>query len=265
MARARNIKPGFFKNELLGEISPASRIFFVGLWCLADREGRFEDRPRRLWGEVMPYDPYEGDAAMDQLEARGFVIRYEVDGVRYGQIVNFLKHQAPHHKERPSVIPAQPITSSVEAKDKTGASPWQVLGVNGASPGQVPVQAPSGFLDSLIQCSSYEEPVHTTVLATPKRPPVPVKEILDLYHQLLPMCPSVQKLTEARRRQIEARWRSGDIPDLDSWHEYFAFVAKSKFLTGMAPSSNGRKPFVADIDFLTRESSAVKIYEGKYS
>ena len=102
-------------------------------------------------------------------------------------------------------------------------------------------------------------------LAAPKRPPVPVKEILDMYHKLLPMCPSVQKLTEARRRQIEARWRSGDIPDLDSWHEYFAFVAKSKFLTGLAPSSNGRKPFVADIDFLTRESSAVKIYEGKYA
>ena len=108
-------------------------------------------------------------------------------------------------------------------------------------------------------------PTGQVILAAPKRPPVPVKEILDLYHQLLPMCPSVQKLTEARRRQIEARWRSGDIPDLDSWREYFAFVAKSKFLTGMAPSSNGRKPFVADIDFLTRESSAVKIYEGKYA
>jgi hypothetical protein len=103
------------------------------------------------------------------------------------------------------------------------------------------------------------------ILATPKRPPVPVKEILDLYHQLLPMCPSVQKLTEARRRQIEARWRSGDIPDLESWREYFAYVAKSKFLTGAAPATNGRKPFVADIDFLIRESAAVKIYEGKYS
>lgn len=98
-----------------------------------------------------------------------------------------------------------------------------------------------------------------------KRTPVPIKEILSLYHEHLPMCPAVQKLTEARRQQIEARWRQGDIPDLDSWRDYFAFVAKSKFLTGRAPPQTGHKPFLADIDFLIRESSAVKIFEGKYT
>ena len=54
MARARNIKPGFFKNELLAEMPPETRLLFMGLWCLADREGRFEDRPKKIKMELFP-------------------------------------------------------------------------------------------------------------------------------------------------------------------------------------------------------------------
>jgi len=43
--RSRNIKPGFFMNELLPEIELLGRLLFIGLWLLADREGRLEDRP----------------------------------------------------------------------------------------------------------------------------------------------------------------------------------------------------------------------------
>ena len=38
--RARDIKPGFFKNDQLAECSMAARLLFPGLWMLADREGR---------------------------------------------------------------------------------------------------------------------------------------------------------------------------------------------------------------------------------
>lgn len=146
MARARNIKPGFFKNELLAEISTAGRLFFEGLWCLADREGRVEDRPRRLWAEVMPYDAFEGEAVMDQLAERGFIIRYEVDGAKYAQIVNFLKHQTPHCKEKPSVIPGIPGVEPVKAPGKHSASTRQAQ----CKPDECTEQAPSRFPDSLI-------------------------------------------------------------------------------------------------------------------
>lgn len=101
-------------------------------------------------------------------------------------------------------------------------------------------------------------------LASPKRPPVPVAEIVELYGRILPMCPAVLKMTPARRKQIEARWRCGDLPDLDTWRSYFEFCAESKFLTGLATPMNGRKRFVADLEWLTRESNYAKIYEGKY-
>lgn len=54
--RARNIKPGFFKNEDISECSPSARLLFIGLWMLADREGRLEYRPKRWKGELFPYE-----------------------------------------------------------------------------------------------------------------------------------------------------------------------------------------------------------------
>jgi len=42
--RSRNIKPGFFKNEIIAEMPTETRLLFIGLWLLADREGRLEDR-----------------------------------------------------------------------------------------------------------------------------------------------------------------------------------------------------------------------------
>ena len=54
--RARNIKPGFFKNEALADCDLQARLLFVGLWCMADREGRMEYRPKRIKIEVLPYD-----------------------------------------------------------------------------------------------------------------------------------------------------------------------------------------------------------------
>ena len=106
MARSRNIKPGFFKNELLAEMSAEARLLFIGLWCIADREGRFEDRPKKIKMELFPAYSFDLSGCIDTLATGGFLIRYEADGTKYVQIVNFTKHQMPHHKEVASVIPA---------------------------------------------------------------------------------------------------------------------------------------------------------------
>ena len=108
MARARNIKPGFFKNELLAELSCETRLLFIGLWTVADREGRFEDRPKRIRAELFPFETFDVDAMLNQLQTEGFIVRYEVDGTRYVEITNFVKHQDPHYREKASVIPPPP-------------------------------------------------------------------------------------------------------------------------------------------------------------
>ena len=53
--RARNLKPGLFKNEILGSADALLTILFEGLWCMADREGRLEDRPLRICAVIFPY------------------------------------------------------------------------------------------------------------------------------------------------------------------------------------------------------------------
>jgi hypothetical protein len=105
MARARNIKPGLFKNEILGVADPLYTLLFEGLWILADRAGRLEDRPLRIKAEVFPYRDADAEQMLGWLQDNGFIQRYAVAGKRYILICEFVKHQNPHKNEAESVIP----------------------------------------------------------------------------------------------------------------------------------------------------------------
>lgn len=104
MPRSRNIKPGFFENEVLAECGPWARLCFAGLWTLADREGRLEDRPKRIKGDLFRFDSIEVEPLLVELQSHGFIERYRNAAGRFIQIVAFAKHQSPHYSERPSVI-----------------------------------------------------------------------------------------------------------------------------------------------------------------
>jgi hypothetical protein len=118
MARARNIKPGFFKNEDLAECTPWTRLLFPGLWMLADREGRLENRPKRIKGEIFPFDNVDVQPLLDELESWKFIKRYEVCGVKCIQIVNFIEHQSPHGTEKDSDLPCENGFLTVNERNK---------------------------------------------------------------------------------------------------------------------------------------------------
>jgi uncharacterized phage protein (TIGR02220 family) len=130
MARSRNVKPGFFKNEYLAELEPLTRLLFEGLWCLADREGRLEDRPKKIKIEVLPYDNCDIDKMLDALmfSKERFIARYEVNGEKYIQISNFRKHQTPHATEIDSVIPeiSQDFQSTLKVLQKDFESTTEI-------------------------------------------------------------------------------------------------------------------------------------------
>lgn len=105
MARARNIKPGFYTNEDLVECSFAARLLFPGLWMLADREGRIEDRPKRIKMSIFPADNVDIDELLYELESHGFIKRYTADGKKVISIPAFHEHQSPHGREQDSVLP----------------------------------------------------------------------------------------------------------------------------------------------------------------
>lgn len=107
--RARNIKPGLFKNEILGTSDPLLTILFEGLWCLADKSGRLEDRPARIKAEVFPYrEGLDINRYLTDLERLGFVQRYVIERMNYIQVLKFDEHQHPHHTEKRSKIPPPP-------------------------------------------------------------------------------------------------------------------------------------------------------------
>ena len=126
MARTRSIKPSFFDNELLGGLSPLTRLLFIGLWGQADRAGRLEDRPLRLKKNILGYDDVtvaDVDDMLESLNKNGFIIRYQVDDRRYIQVTKFEKHQNPHIKEKPSEIPPPPEFNQGEGEAGTGQQP----------------------------------------------------------------------------------------------------------------------------------------------
>lgn len=104
MARARSIKPGLYKNEDLAECSVWARYIWPGLWMLADREGRLEDRPKRIKAELLPFDNADMDKLLQELHDGGFLVRYQNEEGRFIQILKFKEHQSPHFTEKASVI-----------------------------------------------------------------------------------------------------------------------------------------------------------------
>lgn len=103
--RARNIKPGFFHNEVLASLPFEARLLFIGLWLLADREGRLEDRPARIKMQIFPSDDVDCDDLLSQLAQNAMILRYEANAMRFIAIPQWSKHQHPHHQEKQSVIP----------------------------------------------------------------------------------------------------------------------------------------------------------------
>lgn len=125
--RSRNIKPGFYKNESLAECSVWARYLFPGLWMMADRLGRMEDRPKRIKAELLAYDSVEVEPLLQELLIHGHILRYEVGGNNYIQILNFTKHQNPHHTETASIIPEADKFAKQHSRSNPSFHPHSLL------------------------------------------------------------------------------------------------------------------------------------------
>lgn len=108
MARIRTIKPEFFTSEDIVSLSPLARLFYVSLWCEADREGRFEWKPRTLKMRYLPADNCDIDTLGQELIDSGLVNLYEANGRTYAHIPGFTRHQVINNREQDSDLPPPP-------------------------------------------------------------------------------------------------------------------------------------------------------------
>lgn len=234
MARIRSIKPSFWSNEDLAELSAWHRLCFIGLWNYADREGRLEDRPRRLKAGIFPFDDLEMGQLLNGLQEKGFILRYAADGAAYIQVLNFLKHQRPKKDEHASLIPAPLLEHSrgICAAPRLGGLEDRTLGHEDiGNSADVAVPAVGQRAEDL------QEAWNSTT-----KPPIP----------------RCRDLTTKRRRQCRSRLTERPLSE---WVTVFAEIQASAFCGG----ANDRG-WVASFDWaIGSPDVAVKVLEGKYA
>ena len=153
MARIRMIKPEFFDDPDVADVSMAARLCFVGLWTQADKLGLLADDPRRLKVRLFPYDDVDMVALIDELASKGMVIRYSSNGENYLSIPKFTKHQRPHPKEPESALPVPAVEKHGKPGKETANPPESGVlsldsGIRNLEARRVSVFAPiSGTLD----------------------------------------------------------------------------------------------------------------------
>lgn len=114
MARIRSIKPEFFTSADIVALTPLARLFYVSLWCEADREGRLNWNIKTLKMRYFPADECCIEQLSGELIRSGLIAIYERDGRAYCNIPAFKKHQVINNRESDSVIPP-PEDSRVKA------------------------------------------------------------------------------------------------------------------------------------------------------
>lgn len=94
MAKIRGIKPEFWTDEDIVELSLPARLLFIGLWNLACDNGHVTDKPKQIKMRLLPADDVNVDKLLDELVTKGRIERS--DGTI--TVRNFAKHQKPHRR-----------------------------------------------------------------------------------------------------------------------------------------------------------------------
>lgn len=121
MARIRTIKPEFWTDEKVVELSPLARLLFIGLWNFADDEGRMTFSATRIKLQILPADSADISELLGEIRGKSLIHIYTVDNVEYLQVVGFEKHQKVD-KRSPSRLPAEQIVppNSAELSRRKG-------------------------------------------------------------------------------------------------------------------------------------------------
>lgn len=92
----------------------------------------------------------------------------------------------------------------------------------------------------------------------------PHRDVIALFHEVLPSVRRVRDWTPARAQLLRTRWREdAKRQSLDWWRKFFTYVGQSDFLMGRT-HSQGRKPFELGLEWLLKAENFAKVREGAY-
>ena len=127
---------------------------------------------------------------------------------------------------------------------------------------------PPSLLDSSSESRGEESLAEASSASHPAPCQCPHQKLVELYHRHCPTLPRVKVLTERRQQFTRQRWREvldgrGPEEALSWFGKFFERVNRSGFLTGQVANGQ-RRAFVADFEWLMRQSNFVKVHEGRY-
>lgn len=126
MARKRMIDPNIWQSEDFSKLSTLGKLVFIGLFSLADDEGKGRSNPVYLKSSLFPYE--EGirsadiDKTLSEIGSNMSVIFYTHDGSNYYNLYNWNEWQKID-KPTPSKIPDYDENTMVKLFDEYSTSP----------------------------------------------------------------------------------------------------------------------------------------------
>ena len=236
--RSRNIKPGFFLNEKLAECDFKTRLLFIGLWCYADREGRFEWIPKRIEAAIFPYDKNVNvEKCLCNLMSLHLITLSTHGDTKVGYIENFKKHQKPHPHEAQSLLPEKLVVSPCEQ-----TPPLHVMTCH----------------DKVGQCHS--DIINEDIINEDIRKEdilIPKASLAFLWNALCINLSKVISLSDKRKKQEKLRFTERPI---EKWKEVFERINNSEFCKG-----NNNTGWKATYDWIiSNTDNSLKVLEGKY-
>jgi len=228
VARKRMIDPNIWQSEDFSKLSTLGKLVFIGLFSLADDEGRGRCNPVYLKSTLFPYEESIRSADIDktlfEISSNMSVIFYSCDGSNYYSLYNWNTWQKI---DRPS-------QSKIPEYDA------EIMEITfGDNSTMVRRGIPSKIKED--NRKEIED----------KR-----NRIKDTYNENCPQLPQIQKLTEKRKKAIDKFLKEFTK---EQFEEICQKSNSSDFLTGK--NDRGWK---ADFDFLMRTDKATNILEGKY-
>lgn len=207
MARKRMIDPNIWQSEDFSKLSTLGKLVFIGLFSLADDEGRGRSNPVYLKSILFPYE--EGirsadiDKTLSEISSNMSVIFYSCDGSSYYSLYNWNIWQKI---DRPteSKIPEYDEKTMQRLFDEHSTSPRRVI-------------APNKKEDNRKEDNKKEKEI--------KR-----KKIVELYNSTCPLLPQIKKVTEKREKAIDKFIKEFSI---DQFKEICIKANSSDFLTGI--------------------------------
>lgn len=77
MPKIRGVKPEFWTDDDIVELTAHARLLYIGLWNFACDNGHVEDRPRQVKMRILPADDVSVDELLDELTSCARVERSE--------------------------------------------------------------------------------------------------------------------------------------------------------------------------------------------